>query len=43
QVVERGDTQSVFCDPQHDLTRRLIESHFGETLTPAAWQQPVTL
>ncbi|MGL5343364.1 MAG: ATP-binding cassette domain-containing protein [Plesiomonas sp.] len=43
QVVERGDTQSVFCDPQHDLTRRLIESHFGETLTPAAWQQPATL
>lgn len=42
-VVERGDTKTVFCDPQHDLTRRLIESHFGEVLTPEAWERPVDI
>ncbi|WP_028022724.1 peptide ABC transporter ATP-binding protein [Enterovibrio calviensis] len=28
EVVESGTTQSVFSDPQHGLTQRLIESHF---------------
>jgi peptide/nickel transport system ATP-binding protein len=24
QIVERGDTQQIFADPQHDYTKRLI-------------------
>ncbi len=28
EVVESGDTASLFAKPQHSLTQRLIDSHF---------------
>ncbi len=38
EVVERGNTAEVLASPLHDLTRRLITSHFGESLTADAWR-----
>lgn len=34
EVVERGATAEVLASPQHELTKRLVSSHFGETLNP---------
>ncbi|XOO19540.1 putrescine export ABC transporter ATP-binding protein SapF [Edwardsiella ictaluri] len=39
QVVERGSTAEVLAAPLHDLTKRLITSHFGEALTADAWRR----
>lgn len=39
EVVERGNTAEVLAAPLHDVTRRLIESHFGEPLSIDAWRQ----
>jgi len=35
EVLERGAVQSVFADPQHDYTRRLIEASPHRSLTSA--------
>jgi len=32
QVVEQGDAQAIFADPQHAYTRQLLEAAF---LVPA--------
>ncbi|ENP0422035.1 putrescine export ABC transporter ATP-binding protein SapF [Edwardsiella piscicida] len=39
EVVERGSTAEVLAAPLHDLTKRLITSHFGEALTADAWRR----
>ncbi|MFG1172451.1 putrescine export ABC transporter ATP-binding protein SapF [Erwiniaceae bacterium CAU 1747] len=38
-VVERGGTADVLACPLHELTKRLITSHFGEPLTADAWRK----
>ncbi|MEG9499227.1 peptide ABC transporter ATP-binding protein [Mannheimia indoligenes] len=37
EVVEYGKTKDVLLNPEHQITKRLIESHFGKPLTEAAW------
>ncbi len=39
EVVERGGAADVLASPLHDLTKRLITSHFGEALTAEAWRR----
>ncbi len=39
EVVERGSTAEVLAAPLHDLTKRLVSSHFGEALTADAWRR----
>lgn len=39
EVIERGSTADVLSSPLHNLTKRLIASHFGETLTADAWRR----
>ncbi|NIF21965.1 putrescine export ABC transporter ATP-binding protein SapF [Candidatus Pantoea multigeneris] len=41
EVVERGGTADVLAAPLHDLTKRLISSHFGDALTAEAWRRDV--
>lgn len=38
EIVERGSAAEVLAAPLHDLTKRLIVSHFGEARTADAWR-----
>lgn len=38
QVVERGGTADVLAAPLHDITKKLISSHFGQALSADAWR-----
>ncbi|MFT6086456.1 MAG: cationic peptide transport system ATP-binding protein [Glaciecola sp.] len=29
KVIEAGSSKAVFNDPQHELTKKLIDSHFS--------------
>lgn len=37
EVVEYGNTKDLLLNPEHPLTARLIESHFGKKLTEESW------
>lgn len=37
EVLEYGNTKDVLLTPEHAITERLIESHFGKKLTEEAW------
>ncbi|AHG80068.1 Peptide transport system ATP-binding protein SapF [Mannheimia varigena USDA-ARS-USMARC-1388] len=37
EVVEYGQTKDVLLNPEHQITKRLIESHFGQKLAIDAW------
>lgn len=37
EIVEYGETKEVLLNPKHQITKRLIESHFGRLLTEEAW------
>lgn len=39
EVVEYGSTKSLLLNPQHAITQRLVESHFGKQLTEEAWSK----
>lgn len=39
QVIEYGKTKDLFTDPQTEVTKRLVESHFGKLLDQSAWQK----
>ncbi|MBK5142378.1 peptide ABC transporter ATP-binding protein SapF [Budviciaceae bacterium BWR-B9] len=42
EVVERGNTAEVIASPLHDITRRMINSHFTEALTADHWRKDVS-
>lgn len=37
KMIEYGNPQNLFTDPQTDVTRRLVESYFGKILNETAW------
>lgn len=37
EIVEYGHTKELLLNPQHQITKRLIQSHFGKLLTEEAW------
>ncbi len=43
RMIEYGDTRSIFSDPQNEVTKRLIESHFGQLLNIDSWPSHLTL
>lgn len=38
-MIEYGPTRQLFTNPQTEITKRLIENHFGRLLTEDSWRQ----
>ncbi|OOS01905.1 peptide ABC transporter ATP-binding protein [Canicola haemoglobinophilus] len=38
KMVEYGDTKTIFTQPQSDIAKRLVESHFGQILDESSWR-----
>ncbi|MBN6068685.1 ATP-binding cassette domain-containing protein [Aggregatibacter actinomycetemcomitans] len=38
KMIEYGDTHSLFTAPKTDVTKRLVESHFGKILDDSSWK-----
>lgn len=39
EMVEYGSTRQLFTQPKSEITRRIVESQFGQLLTDRAWQE----
>ncbi|PJG83197.1 ATP-binding cassette domain-containing protein [Caviibacterium pharyngocola] len=39
QMIEYGETRSIFTSPQNEITKRLVESHFGSVLDDSSWRE----
>lgn len=39
KMIEYGTTKEIFTHPNNDITKRLIESHFGNLLTEVSWDK----
>ena len=37
KMIEYGPPRTLFSAPQTEITRRLVESHFGKILDENAW------
>lgn len=37
KMIEYGQTKSLFTHPQTEVTKRLVESHFGRLLDEGSW------
>lgn len=38
KMIEYGPTKQLFTEPKADITKRLVESHFGQLLTNDSWE-----
>ena len=38
EIIESGTPREIFTNPQNNITRLLVESHFGQLLDKNAWQ-----
>ena len=38
EIIESGTPREIFTNPQNNITRLLVESHFGQLLDENAWQ-----
>ena len=38
EIIESGTPKEIFTNPQNNITRLLVESHFGQLLDKNAWQ-----
>ena len=38
EIIESGTPKEIFTNPQNNITRLLVESHFGQLLDENAWQ-----
>ena len=38
EIIESGTPREIFSNPQNNITRLLVESHFGQLLDENAWQ-----
>ena len=41
EMVEYGTARRLLSQPKTDLSKRLIESHFGQVLNDSAWERKI--